>query len=411
MLPSIHVALQTLRKNPVRTILSTLGVVMGAAALVGVLSLGDGLEMLSRAEIGRAGLQTVHVVAKTADVVDGLTFERSTYPIFSDEQVGALGSSVMAGSAVAITVEASGKLMLRQGAPERAVQVTGVRGSPEAANFEVAHGRFLSSEEMNGAGAIAVISNRLAEEITPGVDPATLVGRTLTLQGRSWSIVGVLPAVLGERTLGVVVPLEALPDATLPVPKARPRRVMVRSPRVEDVPALRTQIEAWADRMDPLWRRDSQVTISALGQQRQQQLESALLMFRLLIGSLGMISLMVGGIGIMNVLLAAVIERTREIGLRKSVGAKRRDIVAQFLVESVVISGTGSLLGAAVGFGGASLAAWFMRSQTRSPVYAVMTIETLVISVGTALTIGLIFGMYPALKAARLSPVEAMRYE
>ncbi len=140
-------------------------------------------------------------------------------------------------------------------------------------------------------------------------------------------------------------------------------------------------------------------------------MNQGILIFKILMGAFTAISLIVGGIGIMNVLLASVAERTKEIGVRKAAGARRRDIVVQFLAESVVISLAGAIIGAVFGIAGAYLVAWIMRAQTLAQVYAAVTWQTLAVAMGAAILIGLIFGTYPALKAARLSPVDAMRYE
>src|SRR5262249_28037880 len=147
------------------------------------------------------------------------------------------------------------------------------------------------------------------------------------------------------------------------------------------------------------------------GVERLRQLDQGLLAFKLVMGSFGAIALVVGGIGIMNVLLAAVAERTREIGVRKATGATRRDILAQFLAESVTISLAGSLLGSVVGFSAAVGISALIRWRTGTPFYAVFTLPTLAVSLLSAIVVGLVFGIYPALKAARLSPVDAMRYE
>jgi putative ABC transport system permease protein len=153
------------------------------------------------------------------------------------------------------------------------------------------------------------------------------------------------------------------------------------------------------------------VQVAATGRQRLESINQGILIFKILMGAFTAISLVVGGIGIMNVLLASVIERTREIGVRRSVGARRRDLVLQFLAESVAISVVGALLGAALGIAAAFAATAVMRAKTGALVFAAVTWETVAVSIGAALVVGLVFGVYPALRAARLSPVEAVHYE
>jgi putative ABC transport system permease protein len=411
MLPSVRVAVQTLRGNPVRTLLSTLGIVMGAASLVGVLSLGDGAEAFARQQIERRGVQVIVIAPRTTDTVDGLTVPRTSYPTFRVEDADALTTAVMRGSTVVMTMEGTGMFVTRSGGPNRAAMVTALIGSASAAGFGVAHGRFLSDEEMTRGARVVVVSDRLARELAAGANVDTVVGTTLTLQETSFTIVGVLEAFPAERTFGVVVPFAAASQAMVPAPTPRAPRILVNAPRVEDVTAVRSQVESWADATDRRWRADSQVSISASGLDRLQQLNQGIRVFKILMGAFTAISLVVGGIGIMNVLLASVVERTREIGVRRATGARRRDIVVQFLAESVVISLAGAMLGALLGMGAAFATTAIMRAQTSAPVYAAATWQTLVVSMAAAIIVGLVFGTYPAFKAARLSPIDAMRYE
>jgi putative ABC transport system permease protein len=426
MLPSIQIGLQTLRANPVRTLLSTLGVVMGAASLVGVLSAGDGAELFARRQIERLGLQAVAVLPRTSDLVDGLNIPRASFPIFTIDHAKSLTARVGPSSAVALATTAGmGTFVTKAGGPPHAATVVGVYGSLDAllGGVAVAHGRFLTTDEMTGEGTVAVVSNNLARELAGDRSPVSVLAMPLLLQGRPWTIVGVLDEVANQRTFAVMVPLGSAQMATLPgVPASStgpggPSRVpgvrsfLVRAPRIEDVLSVQAQVESWADVTDPRWRKDSQVTINSQGVERLRQINQGMLIFKLLMGSFAGISLVVGGIGIMNVLLAAVAERTREIGLRKAAGARRRDIIVQFLSESVIISLAGAILGAVVGFSASLGITAFIRWRTSSPLYAAFTWQTFAVSMGTAIAVGLIFGVYPALKAARLSPVDAIRYE
>jgi putative ABC transport system permease protein len=185
--------------------------------------------------------------------------------------------------------------------------------------------------------------------------------------------------------------------------------MIVKATRVEDVDSVRARVSGWLERRyGPDWSDRVRVGTRA---DRLAQIQEGILVFKLLMGAITGISLLVGGIGIMNVLLASVAERTREIGVRKAAGARRRDILWQFLAESVAITGAGSLLGTVVGLAGAFGVTAVMRARTEATVYAAFTWGTVLVAAAAAVTVGVAFGMYPALRAARLSPIDAIRHE
>ena len=156
---------------------------------------------------------------------------------------------------------------------------------------------------------------------------------------------------------------------------------------------------------------EGRVTVSGGQGLRLDQTRQAILIFKLVMGTFAGISLLVGGIGIMNVLLASVTERTREIGIRKAAGARGRDILLQFLAESVAITSVGSIIGMVLGLAGAFAATALMRHFTRSELYAAFTWGTVLVAALVSVATGLVFGMYPALRASRLSPIDAIRHE
>jgi len=407
---SIHVGIQTLRANPLRTVLSTLGVVMGAASLVAVLSIGDGAERFARQQIERRGLQTVMIRAQTSDIVDNLQVPRADFPLFTPDDLRDLAAFVTRETEVLLMVEGTGTLTVA-GKPRAALVQGLAAGNPRQMGLNIWVGRAFTADELESGASVAVVGYKLAVEMVGDRPTESAVGMDLILQGHSLRVIGIQDAVVGERLLSVSVPFPRAETLTVPAPAPRARGLALNTTRVEDVLAIKAKAEAWADRRNPAWRGKNQVAIASTGLDRLLAMNQGILIFKILMGAFTAISLIVGGIGIMNVLLASVAERTKEIGVRKAAGARRRDIYVQFLAESVVISMAGAIIGAILGIAGAYLVTYIMRSQTMAQVYAAVTWQTLAVAMGAAILVGLIFGTYPALKAAGLSPVDAMRYE
>jgi putative ABC transport system permease protein len=292
-----------------------------------------------------------------------------------------------------------------RGAGFHAVRLRGLWLAGVVAPTDVEAGRWFSADELRTAARVAVVTTKTADTLLPGNESAAAVGKVLIFGRASYRVIGLVADPPGTRTLSATVPLETADDAMVTVPLPRARSLSVTVSQVEAAPETRARLERHANgRSD--WR--DQVRVVAHGPERLAQVTQGILVMKLLLGAFTSISLLVGGVGIMNVLLASVAERTREVGIRKAVGARRRDILTQFLTESVAISATGSVIGVAVGLAGAYAATAIIRSRTEALIHASVSPSTLIISALAALIVGLAFGTYPAIRAARLSPVDAI---
>jgi len=405
----VRLAVQTLRANLLRTVLSTLGIVMGAASLSAVLALGDGAEAFARRRIEGEGVLSILLSARTFDRIDGVRVPRTTPVAFTTADVGALADTL--GPTAGVTLVRKSVLRWRTAAEaaaatppaEHAATASGLAVAGTVTPTVVQAGRPLTGTDLAGEATVAVVSAPVAKMVAAA--PAAAVGQDLVIGGaRRVRIVGVLPDRVGRDEPVVILPFALLAVVTPAIQE--PHTLIVQAPDVDAVESMKTTATRWAEA-----RYAGGVTVAATGLQRLQDVAQGILVFKLLMGAFTAIALLVGGIGIMNVLLASVLERTREIGVRRAVGARRRDIVAQFLAESIAISGTGSLLGLALGLGAAFAFTAVMRARSEALIYAAVTPQTVAASVAAALLTGLVFGIYPAVRASRLPPVDAIRAE
>jgi putative ABC transport system permease protein len=410
---SVRVGLETLRANPLRTVLSALGVVIGVAALVAVLALGDGMERFGREQIAQEGYHVVSIASNDVETVDGVRVARTGFPVFTTADAAELARTVPEGTQVVMQVMGGGLVRGPDGGRPRGSYVLGLLPSADHPALAIVHGRALTAAEAATDAPVALVSARLADSLVASGGAASLVGKVVTLgDDRPRTVVGILAPEPGRDNV-TVIPVDgaaaAMGPAIATAGGQRTPTIELHAAGVEAVPAVRAAAERWAAGRWTDWQRE--VRVSSLGEGRLTQLAQSVLVFKLFMGAIVSISLVVGGIGIMNVLLASVTERTREIGIRKTTGARNRDILRQFLAESVVVSGAGSVIGAVLGLAAAFGFTAIIRAVTEAPVYADFTIRTLLVAALVAIAIGLIFGTYPARRAARLSPIDAIRHE
>jgi putative ABC transport system permease protein len=406
---SIYQGLEAMAANPLRSTLCTLGVVMGIASVIATLALADGLDRFARSQIAaQTDVQAVAVSSRTQVFRDGFGFPNRKYPIFSQRDAAELQEFLDRDGDVTMSVGGSA-IVGTATAPDHAASAMATLANYLVFGMkDVYAGRYFSEVEVAHNAPVVVLSYKLAVELAPAAEASAMVGREVRVRGRAFAVVGVMPPYLGESSFAIFVPLRAA-VAVFGGGRQLTPSMFVRAPSIERVNETKARIIDWLAMRYRDWDRQVLVTTQLA---RLEQTRTAMIIFKIVLAAFAGISLVVGGVGIMNVLLANVTERTREIGVRKAMGARRRDILYQFLAESVAMASVGSGLGTVIGFasafGVAALVRWQVPGTT---LRAAVTPSTILTSIVSAVSIGLLFGTFPALRASRLSPIDAIRHE
>jgi putative ABC transport system permease protein len=411
LIAAAAVGFGSLRENPLRTVLSTLGVIIGVGALVSVLSLGDAMQGFVRGELDRTtDLQLVVMRAKTRRMIDGVSTPVHRFPVFTPHDLAELDREVprLRGSAMLLSGDA--RVSWPRSGKQRQVSVSAATAGIEAiVTTALAAGRLYTRSEAAHNAPVIVLSYLLADELANGRGAESMIGAFVRVRGLPRQVIGVFAHAKGERGYAARVPYDAAGSVFGAGVSLATPQVMLKAERVEDIAAVTHGIEDW---LGTRYREGEDTVDIATREAQLDQTMQGFQIMKLFLGTLAGISLLVGGIGIMNIMLANVTERTREIGVRKAIGARDRDIRLQFLTEAVAVSCFGSAVGVVLG---ASITAavivgiriWSGADQ----LSMIIAPSTVLVAAVSAVTIGLVFGTYPARRAGRLSPIDAIRHE
>ena len=407
-LQSVRIALRSLRVNKLRTALTMLGIIIGVGAVIAMVAVGAGAQARVAEQIQSLGSNLI-IVLSGSTTSGGIRLGHGTQLTITEDDAAAIAREVSAVQVAAPSMRGTAQVVY--GNLNWSTVIQGVTVDyAEARDWPVVTGRGVSPEDVDGAVKVAVLGQTTAQNLFGDAPPE---GQIIRIKKVPFTVVGML-ARKGQSSWGqdqddiILIPLSTAKKKVLGASQANPRAVGAISIKIrtgEDMPEAEGQIRALLrqrHRLQPY--QDDDFWLRNLSEVLQTQEESSRVMTYLL-AAIASVSLLVGGIGIMNIMLVSVTERTREIGLRMAVGARRRDILAQFLVEAVTLSLIGGTIGIVLGVGGSEAISRFAEWRTLVPP------EAVALAFGFAAAIGIFFGFYPARKAARLDPIEALRYE
>lgn len=412
-LENVRVGVDSLRIHPLRTVLSVVGILIGSAALIATMAVSDGMMAFAREQVLRnTSALLVTISPRTSVYQDGEWVPTRDYPVFTMMDAEALRRQIPVIDAASLTL--GGRVSASLGAARcRASAVLGTAGLTDFQTRDLAAGRFFSEGEVSRNAAVIVVNYALAAELSANRSPLTLMGRVVRVNNRSRRVIGIqAPTGFEDRSdpaFSLYAPIRSA-STLLAAPANGPfaPAIQLRAESVEAVAEVQAAAADWLSRRYPLWQDKARITVAA---EQLASVEQAFLIMKAFVGALVGISLLVGGIGIMNVLLAAVTERTREIGIRKSVGARAADIHTQFLAESVAIALAGATAGLAFGFAVALGVTALFRYKLGAPIHAVLSPGSVLIATLSSSLVGLVFGTYPARRAAKLPPIAALAHE
>ena len=400
---SVSISIHALFANKLRSILTMLGIIIGVGAVIAMVAVGMGVRQKVTSSIASLGsnMLIVRPGAQTSGGVRGSAGSRKTLK-YEDAQ--AIKKKIK--DVDYVSPIASSSFQVVNGNQNWNTQVQGVTAEfLQIRDLSVSNGSFITDSDLATRNRVAVIGSTVSENLFGEENP---VGHTIRVKNQPYRVIGVLESK-GQSSMGqdqddiVIVPLTTAMDRLLGITYVNMINVQVSSQDKMD--EVQSNIETLLrQRHHLVGDKESDFQVQNLTS-LMTTLNETTTMLTLFLGSIAAISLVVGGIGIMNIMMVSVTERTREIGIRKALGATFKNIMTQFLIESVVIGVIGGLIGVAFGIGVALAISKFGGFQT------VITAAPILISFSFSVGTGLFFGIYPARKAALLDPIEALRYE
>ncbi len=396
---SIRTAWKSIFSNKLRSSLTMLGIIIGVSAVVLLVALGQGFQASMKTTFENMGASALYVSSSADRAVKTLR------PLtFEDAQ--ALANKALAPAIAVVSPTLSKSVSASYGNSNVNVQSTGVTPViTQIKNYTLTGGRFISDQDVTARENVVVLGYQAALDLFGSQSP---LGKSIRVGGMKFQVVGVIEKMGGfAGDSYILMPLTTMQSKIsggnniqqIAVKAVSPDQVDAAISEITSIMRARHYIVAGA--ADDFQIRDMREVLNSM----QQTMAT----FSIFLSSVGAISLIVGGIGIMNIMLVSVTERTREIGIRKAIGAKRRDILVQFLIEAATLSLSGGLIGLLLALGGSM----FMRnvSMGNLTIEAQISAGVVILALAVSIGIGVISGTYPAFRAARLDPIESLRHE